>query len=365
MRKLTYLFVAVVLGLASCTSKGYTITGTLEGSADGDTVFMMEQTERQFLSVDTAVIAKGIFTFTGVQDSVVNRYLVCRGEDDLQPAYVDFFLENGSIKVKMIRTEGGSVVSGTPINDAYQAFKNNLQAVFAKQRTLMEEMTAAAPEEQEAKATEAKALDKEIVSVMKEAVNSNKDTPLGVFLLNTCNYYMEDDDIEQLISILPAQYQNNPNIVELKNRIEQSRGTDVGQRFADLELKSPEGNPVKLSDYAGKGKLVLVDFWASWCSPCRNEMPKLVEAYAKYKDKNFEIVGVSLDQDAESWKKGLEELNMTWPQMSDLNYWNSEAAKIYAIRGIPHVVLIDGEGVIVSRGLHGEELQNKLAELLQ
>ena len=110
---------------------------------------------------------------------------------------------------------------------------------------------------------------------------------------------------------------------------------------------------------------VLLDFWASWCGPCRREMPNLVEAYAKYKNKNFEIVGVSLDQSADSWKEAIKKLNITWPQMSDLKYWNCEGAQLYAVSSIPHTVLIDGEGTIIARGLHGEGLQEKLAEVLK
>ena len=107
------------------------------------------------------------------------------------------------------------------------------------------------------------------------------------------------------------------------------------------------------------------DFWASWCGPCRREMPNLVEAYAKYKNKGFEIVGVSLDQSGEAWKEAIEKLNITWPQMSDLKYWNCEGAQLYAVSSIPHTVLIDGEGTIIARGLHGEELQEKLAEVIK
>ena len=106
------------------------------------------------------------------------------------------------------------------------------------------------------------------------------------------------------------------------------KATAVGQKFTDFEMQTPEGKTVKLSDYVGKGKVVLVDFWASWCGPCRREMPNLVEAYAKYKNKNFEIVGVSLDQSADAWKEAIKKLNITWPQMSDLKYWNCEGAQL-------------------------------------
>jgi peroxiredoxin len=139
----------------------------------------------------------------------------------------------------------------------------------------------------------------------------------------------------------------------------------VGTKFIDFEMPAPDGKMVKLSDYAGKGKLVLVDFWASWCGPCRQDMPGVVELYAQYKDKGFEIVGVTLDRDGDAWKKSLTDMHMTWPQMSDLQYWQSAAAQLYAVNSIPHTMLIDGEGTIIARGLRGEALSAKLAEVLK
>ena len=146
---------------------------------------------------------------------------------------------------------------------------------------------------------------------------------------------------------------------------DKQKKTAVGTQFVDFEMQTPEGKSVKLSDYVGKGKVVLVDFWASWCGPCRREMPNLVETYAKYKGKNFEIVGVSLDQDGAAWKEAIKKLDMTWPQMSDLKFWQSEGAQLYAVNSIPHTVLIDGDGTIIARGLHGEGLQAKLAEVIK
>lgn len=164
---------------------------------------------------------------------------------------------------------------------------------------------------------------------------------------------------------IPANYQNDKDILRIKELTDKQKTTAQGTKFIDFEMQTPEGKTVKLSDYAGKGKVVLVDFWASWCGPCRREMPALVEAYAKYKGKNFEIVGVSLDRDAAAWKESIKQMNMTWPQMSDLKFWQSEGAQLYAVNSIPHVVLIDGQGTIIARGLHGEELHKKLAEVVK
>ena len=136
-----------------------------------------------------------------------------------------------------------------------------------------------------------------------------------------------------------------------------------GLKFTELEMKDMEGNPVKLSQWAGKGNCVLIDLWASWCGPCRQEMPNVVDNYKKYHDKGFEIVGVSFDSNGDAWKKAVNDLGMTWPQMSDLKGWESIGAKAYGITSIPASVLLDGEGKIIGMNLRGEALGAKLAEI--
>ena len=201
--------------------------------------------------------------------------------------------------------------------------------------------------------------------VIKEGVQKNITNPVGVFLFKQTFYNNSTEENAALLEQIPANFQNDETIVKVKEQTEKQKKTAVGTKFIDFEMQTPEGKTVKLSDYAGKGKVVLVDFWASWCGPCRREMPNLVEAYAQYKGKNFEIVGVSLDQDAAAWKESIKKLNMTWPQMSDLKFWQSEGAQLYAVNSIPHTVLIDGDGTIIARGLHGEGLQAKLAEVVK
>jgi thiol-disulfide isomerase/thioredoxin len=139
-------------------------------------------------------------------------------------------------------------------------------------------------------------------------------------------------------------------------RLDNMKTSVPGNPFKEIVSKAPNGKEIKLSDYAGKGKYVLLDFWASWCPPCREEMPHLVALYKTYKGKNFEIVGYSLDKTAEDWKTGIKKMNMTWPQMSDCDFWNSLPVKAYAVQGIPCTFLIDPQGKIIERGLQGEAL---------
>ncbi|MCD7902098.1 MAG: AhpC/TSA family protein [Bacteroides sp.] len=363
MKKLFYLFAVAAL-ISSCGGgKGYKVTGKVEGAVDGDTVFLMERSGREFNKVDSVVIKKGTFTFTGNQETPVNRFIVYAADEN--PMFVDFFLENGNIDVTL-GAENDKVI-GTPINDAYQDFREKMKENSFKQRDIYQSM--AEPELTDAqkatKAEELQSAETEMVEIIKNTINNNISSPLGEYLLAMFNPYMDFNEVGELLAKLPAEAQAKPDMVTLKEQVEIGKRTAVGQKFTDLDLNDPEGQPVKLSDYAGKGKIVLVDFWASWCGPCRREMPRLVELYSKYKRKGFEIVGVSLDRDAASWKNGIEQLNITWPQMSDLKYWESEAAKTYAVRSIPHVILLDKDGTIVSRGLHGEELQAKVEELMK
>jgi len=365
MKKLIYLFTAAAM-LAACNNgnKGYTITGTVEGATDGDTVYLRTKEGRQFVKLDSAIIKAGVFSFKGTQDTVVSRYITYNA-DGKESLMIDFFLENGKINISLTRNNDSA--TGTPCNDAYQEIRSQVNGLNAQRESIYESMadTALTDEQRQAKGKEIDNLENMIVDVLKDGVNKNITNAVGIQLLKQNFYYMSVDELEPLMPQIPATYASDEVIVKIKENVEKMKATAVGQKFTDFEMQTPEGKTVRLSDYVGKGKIVLVDFWASWCGPCRREMPNLVEAYAKYKNKNLEIVGVSLDQNNESWKDAIKKLNITWPQMSDLKYWNCEGAKLYAVSSIPHTVLIDGEGTIIARGLHGEGLQEKLAEVLK
>lgn len=367
MRKFTYLAIATVaLGMAACTGgqkNGYTITGVVEGAANGDTVYLQERTGRNFTKIDTAVIANGKFVFEGVQDSAIYRYVSYHKGN--APMMTDFFLENGNIDIILAAT--GNSVKGTPSNDAYQIIKSQIEELNKKMTAIYEAMgdSSLTNDQKAAKQEEGKQIEEQFNKVIKEGVEKNITNPVGVFLFKQSFYENTTAENEALLQQIPASFQNDPAIVKIKEFTDKQKKTAVGAKFVDFEMQTPEGKTVKLSDYVGKGKVVLIDFWASWCGPCRREMPNLVEAYAKYKDKNFEIVGVSLDQDGAAWKEAIKTLNITWPQMSDLKFWQSEGAQLYAINSIPHTVLVDKDGTILARGLHGEELQTKIAEFVK
>lgn len=157
-----------------------------------------------------------------------------------------------------------------------------------------------------------------------------------------------------------------PGREKVENQIAQDQDDKdpiIGKRFLDVQEPDTKGKLRRLSDYAGKGKWVLVDFWASWCGPCQEEMPNVVAAYKKYHDKGFEIVGLSFDADRDDWLNAIKTWNMPWIHLSDLEYWESKAGKVYEIEGIPDNILIDPDGIIVARDLRGPELDRCLSEI--
>lgn len=367
MKKLTYLVIATAaLSIVACTGgnkAGYVITGTVEGAADGDTVFLQEATGRNLTKLDTAIIEKGTFTFEGVQDSAVNRYITCQVSNE--PLMIDFFLENGAIKIDLTKEDDSA--TGTKNNDAYQEIRTKINEISKKISAIYDAMAddKLSDEQKEAKQQEGAQLEEQYAKALKEGVQKNITNPVGIHLFKQTFYNNETGENEALLLQVPANYQHDEAIVQIQELTDKQKKTAVGTKFIDFEMQTPDGKAVKLSDYAGKGKVVLVDFWASWCGPCRREMPNLVETYAEYKGKNFEIVGVSLDQDPAAWKESIQKMNMTWPQMSDLKFWQSEGAQLYAVNSIPHTVLIDGEGTIIARGLHGDKLNAKIAEAVK
>ena len=363
MKKLFYI--AVLALFAACTgNNGYTINGEIENTQDGDSIFLISMENRRMVKLDAAVIKDGKFMMKGVQDNPVVRYLVYKYQED-DGQMVEFFLENGNINIKM--ADDHSFMSGTPNNDAYQAVLTDSEEMQEQMSSIYDalasdEITDAQRETYTEQAEET--MDK-LLDITFNGIRKNIGNAAGIFLLKNYYYYMETPVLAEIVGMISEQtLANDEQLQRIKEQTNKLTATAAGQQFTDFELKDPDGRAVKLSDYAGKGKVVLVDFWASWCGPCRQEMPNVVKVYNQYKNKGLEIVGVSLDQNEEAWKKGIADLNMTWPQMSDLKYWQCEAASIYGVNAIPHTVLIGKDGTIIERNLRGDALYEKIAELL-
>ena len=366
MKKSILWVAAGMMTLAACQKQaGYTIQGTVEGVADGDTVYLQNFENNNLVKIDSAIVKNGTFEFKGQADSIVKSSYVTYMKNDKRMLTL-LFVENGNIKVAL--NEKDSQVSGTPCNDTYKNFMTSYKAIGEDLKaiyTKAQQDSTLTAEQRDSLMTLLDEKQEQGMDKVYQTISDCIETPVGVHLLVSFASSFDIEKVEPLLNKIPAAYANDEGVVALKEHAATVAKTAVGKKFIDFEMNTPEGKSVKLSDFISKNKYTLIDFWASWCGPCRQEMPNVVAAYNEFKAKGFGIVGVSLDNNLESWKKAIKDLNITWAQMSDLKGWQCEGAALYGVRAIPATVLVDQEGTIVARNLRGDELKAKLAELMK
>jgi peroxiredoxin len=212
----------------------------------------------------------------------------------------------------------------------------------------------------------------EINNYSRQFLNTVNNPLLATFILGTTSSTLSADEFEAELNKQLQKYPSDQNLQNLKNQFEQKKAqlakqqqkpnSWVGKKAPVLVLPDANGKNVSLDSF--KGKYVLVDFWASWCKPCRQENPNVVKAFNEFKDKNFTILGVSLDREKENWLQAIQDDQLTWTHVSDLAFWDSKAVEIYKFEGIPFNVLVDPDGTVIAENLRGEELTGKLNEIL-
>ncbi|WP_068472805.1 TlpA disulfide reductase family protein [Saccharicrinis aurantiacus] len=364
MKKLLIIAIAAI-SFVACQQKNYTINGTIEGVAEGQAILQTIEGGRP-APKDTAVVTDGKFTFTGVEDEA-QLYLIFI-DDNRAP--IVFFGENANITITADAKElNKAKITGSKNTDIYTSFIDGIPSKDRMEVIQGEYQQAMGSGNQEAIA----AIQKEVEEIMEKQkayfiqfVKNNTTNVVGANMALQAASEFELDEFKALITSFEASLGEHKYVAALKDIVEPMEkaaeaklATEIGAVAPDFTLKTADGADIALSSL--KGNYVLVDFWASWCKPCREENPNVVKAYNEYKAKGFDVLSVSLDRDEEAWKKAIDEDGLSWTQLID---GTGDVANTYGIQSIPFTLLLDKEGKIVAKNLRGEELEAKLAELL-
>ena len=358
------IMTAAGITLAACQSNTYQIKGTVEDVQE-DTLFLttdlQEGTPR-----DTIVVRDGRFEFSGKTDSTYFCLIYSKNEEALN---IPLFIEPGTIKVILSKTPGGSRVGGTIINDEWQRMTDSTMVIGKEINNIAEKVYAheeATQEEQQKAMAQIEKLNQRFGGVVADFTERNIKNELGFFLLTMYpEEIIPNKERLRLIQMMPMEMRQREAIKEMEQQIGNASKTEEGAIIQDFTMPSIEGAPMNIMSEVKKNRITVLDFWASWCGPCRQETPLMVEIYKKYKDKGLGFVGISLDEDADAWKQATDQLGIVWPQMSDLKGWENAAAQIFSITSIPHTIVVDQKGKILRRGLRGEQLEQFIGEQLK
>jgi len=364
MKKLLILnFLATVLFSACENKPSYTINVEFSGLNGEDIVYMQLVKNNELETIDSVQIAENKVQFEGALDAPQMVYLKI-GESR---KIVNFFGENSEIEVKvnlddLVNTQ----VVGSIVHDEFVEFQSYMSPIDQREQKLREDYREASMNGDQEKIDSLRKESENIYNDQQEMlyqyINDKSSSYMAPFVINRYLVYeLDENELDSLLQMLDPSIHNSQDYTKLNERVEILKKVAVGQPAVDFTLNDPDGNPISLSSF--RGKYVLIDFWASWCGPCRRENPNVVQLYSEYKDKGFEILGVSLDEDRTRWLGAIEADSLTWPHVSDLQGWGSESGKMYGIISIPATVLLDPEGIIIDKDLRGDALRQKLEEL--
>ena len=313
-------------------------------------------------SLDTlakADVKNGSFEFTGNVSEPTGAYIMVIG----QRGAIPFMLENANITVNA--GQAGLTVTGSEGQKIYDQF-------MAINATAQQEAMKLQQEYQAANGDQAKmqAVQEAYAKLMTDAqaketelIKANPDSYVSTFVIVSGMGQMEYEQLKERYNLLGEKAKASAQGKAIAAQIAKLESTAIGQIAPNFTITTPEGESISLYDI--KGKVKLIDFWASWCGPCRGENPHVVEIYKEYHPKGLEIFGVSLDNNKEAWVKAIADDGLVWKHGSDLKGWQSAPAQLYSVSGIPHTVLLDENNKIIAKNLRGDELKQKIAELLK
>ena len=361
--KLQYglLFSIVLCGCGSQISGKYTVTGNIKGLTDS-LVYLQRQVGDSTVR-DSAVVKAGQFQFTGELPMPAQVYIGTKKE------YIPFYLENADIRIE---GNADSLDKVRITGSATQATQDSLSASMRPITDQIDSQYVAYGAADKAKDTarlaivEAKLDSLGVLSkqATRAFIHTHPASPICLYQIQSMTYSGSYPELESLFEGLDTVVRNSATGQHLEKYLAIMKRREVGARIMDFTQNDLKGQQVRFADYR-KGRYVLLDFWASWCGPCRAENPNVLKAYNRFKGKNFVVLGVSLDEDSAQWRQAVAKDGMPWTQVSDLKGWKNEVSQQYGIQGIPANFLVDTSGTIIAKNLRGTALEKKLAEVLQ